>query len=221
MTELEICRNILLSLEIPGPIWEHLLLMCQRCNLKYFHNQPKVIFQRLLSRTSVFSCSLQRQKNSNYLRCYLGVWYPYMPCTHAAFMHRLKLIGSLIETYSSQLGERLSLSFKPIFKAKRQWRALHWNPQVLNIQNSVQPTAALDQSWCLLQSPSTNLWTWTLTQTPDRKLSAWNLPCTVHPCTGMCAPENHCNPTGKWKPRRKINPEMHNDHKSHKGCKIL
>lgn len=56
-------------------------------------------------------------------------------------MHLFELIGSPSETYSSQLTERLSLSFKPLFKAKKQWRALHWNPQDLNTQNLVQPTA--------------------------------------------------------------------------------
>lgn len=97
-----------------------------------------MIFQRLLLRISLFSCSLRRQKN-NSLDVICGGLIP----IYVNFMHLLKLIGSTSETYSSQLTQRLSLSFKPLFKAKKQLRTLHWKPQVLNIENSVQPTAAL------------------------------------------------------------------------------
>lgn len=46
------------------------------------------------------------------------------------------------------------------------------------------------------------------TQMPGSKVSAWNLPCPPYPCraqpcTGMCAPKSHWNPTGKRKPSRK------------------
>lgn len=122
-------------------------------------------------------------------------------------MHLLKLIGSPIETYSRQLTQRLSLSFKPLFKAKKQWRALHWNLQVQHTKFSTahSSTAQLMPTAIPLCKPLIMDFR---TQMPGSKLSAWNLPCPPYPyraqpCTGMCAPKSHWNPTGKRKPSRK------------------